>query len=56
MGHGMAPDAIAHLLNISVNTCRSYVKTIHAKLGVRSQLEAVVEGHRRGIIDVAGGR
>jgi DNA-binding NarL/FixJ family response regulator len=56
MGHGMAPDAIAHLLNISISTCRSYVKTIHAKLGVRSQLEAVVEGHRRGIIDVAGGR
>jgi DNA-binding NarL/FixJ family response regulator len=56
MGHGMAPDAIADLLSISVNTCRSYVKIIHAKLGVRSQLEAVVEGHRRGLIEVAGGR
>jgi DNA-binding NarL/FixJ family response regulator len=56
MGQGMAPDAIAHLLNIRVNTCRSYVKTIHARLGVRSQLEAVVEAHRLGLIEVAGGR
>ncbi|HEV7654510.1 MAG TPA: response regulator transcription factor [Mycobacteriales bacterium] len=56
MGQGMAPDAIAHLLNISVNTCRSYVKTIHARLGVRSQLEAVVEAHRLGLIEVASGR
>jgi DNA-binding NarL/FixJ family response regulator len=56
MGRGLAPDAIAAVLNISVNTCRSYVKTIHTKLGVRSQLEAVVEGHRLGLIEVAGGR
>jgi DNA-binding NarL/FixJ family response regulator len=56
MGQGMAPDAIAHLLNISVNTCRSYVKTIHVRLGVRSQLEAVVEAHRLGLIEVASGR
>jgi DNA-binding NarL/FixJ family response regulator len=56
MGQGMAPDEIARLLNISVNTCRSYVKTIHARLGVRSQLEAVVEAHRLGLIEVASGR
>jgi DNA-binding NarL/FixJ family response regulator len=51
MGKGMAPGAIARVLNISVNTCRGYVKTIHAKLGARSQLEAVVKAQRLGLIE-----
>ena len=53
MGEGMAPPAIARLLNISVSTCRWYVKVIHAKLGVRSQLEAVVRAQRLGILESA---
>ena len=52
MGKGVAPTEIARVLNISVNTCRGYVKTIHAKLGVRSQLEAVVKAQRLGLIKV----
>jgi DNA-binding CsgD family transcriptional regulator len=53
MGKGMAPRGIARLLGISVNTCRGYVKTIHAKLGVRSQLEAVVKAQRLGLLETA---
>jgi DNA-binding NarL/FixJ family response regulator len=53
MGKGMAPRGIARLLGISVNTCRGYVKTIHGKLGVRSQLEAVVKAQRLGILETA---
>jgi DNA-binding NarL/FixJ family response regulator len=50
MSVGAAPTQIARILNISVNTCRGYVKQIHAKLGVRSQLEAVVTAQRLGLI------
>lgn len=50
MGKGVAPAEMSRLLNISVNTCRGYVKAIHTKLGVRSQLEAVVKAQRLGLI------
>ena len=42
---------ISRELGISVNTCRSYVKSLLAKLGVHSQLEAVVVAHERGLLD-----
>jgi DNA-binding NarL/FixJ family response regulator len=51
MGKGLAPVGIARMLGISVNTCRGYVKSIHLKLGVKSQLEAVVKAQRLGIIE-----
>jgi DNA-binding NarL/FixJ family response regulator len=51
MGKGMVPTAIALQLGITLNTCRHYVKSIHLKLGARSQLEAVVTAQRLGIID-----
>jgi DNA-binding NarL/FixJ family response regulator len=50
MGKGLAPVGIARMLGISVNTCRGYVKSIHLKLGVRSQLEAVVKAQRLGMM------
>jgi DNA-binding NarL/FixJ family response regulator len=56
MGKGVAPAEISRVLNISVNTCRGYVKAIHSKLGVRSQLEAVVKAQRLGLIDVTNDR
>jgi DNA-binding NarL/FixJ family response regulator len=56
MGLGMAPGAIARLLEISTNTCRGYVRTIHAKLGVQTQLEAVVKAQRLGLIEATDGR
>ncbi|WP_255426852.1 response regulator transcription factor [Pseudonocardia sp. C8] len=51
LGLGMNPTAIAKVLHLSVHTVRGYVKSLHAKLGVRSQLEAVVKAQRLGIID-----
>jgi DNA-binding NarL/FixJ family response regulator len=53
MSSGSAPSEIARILNISVNTCRGYVKQIHAKLGARSQLEAVVTAQRLGLIEAS---
>jgi DNA-binding NarL/FixJ family response regulator len=53
MGQALPPQEIAPLLNISVNTCRGYVKSIHAKLQVRSQLEAVVKAQRLGLIEIS---
>jgi DNA-binding NarL/FixJ family response regulator len=56
MGRGMVVAAIAKVLNISVHTCRGYVKSIHAKLDVRSQLEAVVKAQRLGLIEAVDAR
>lgn len=49
MGKGMAPKAIARALGISLHTCRGYAKSLHAKLGVHSQLEAVIRARELGI-------
>ena len=53
MGKGLAPAAIAAALNITLSTCRGYVKNLHLKLGARSQLEAVMTAQRVGLIDAA---
>jgi DNA-binding NarL/FixJ family response regulator len=50
MSQGMAPKATARVLGISVHTCRGYVKTVLAKLGVSSQLEAIVTARRIGLL------
>ncbi len=41
---------IAALLGITVETCRGYVKTLLAKLGARSQLQAVIAAGRYGLL------
>ena len=51
--HG--PKAIARVLGISLHTCRGYVKSLLSKLGVSSQLEAVVTAQRLGLIDRSDG-
>jgi len=51
MGQGVTAVQIARMLNISVHTCRGYMKSIHAKLGVRSQLEAVVRAQELGLLE-----
>jgi DNA-binding NarL/FixJ family response regulator len=56
LGRGMAPKAIARVLGISLNTCRGYVKSLLAKLGVNSQLEAVVKAQQLGLIELSDGR
>jgi DNA-binding NarL/FixJ family response regulator len=52
MAEGLDPRAIARTLGISVNTSRGHVKSILAKLGAHSQLEAVVEAMHLGLLDV----
>ena len=53
LGEGRDPRGIAKELGVSLNTCRGYVKGILAKLGVHSQLEAVVIATRAGLIRLA---
>jgi DNA-binding NarL/FixJ family response regulator len=53
LGRGMQVKAIARVLGITVETCRGYVKALHAKLGVRSQLEAVIKGQELGLLSAA---
>ncbi len=45
---GAAPQAIARADHVSVATIRSQVRSILLKLGVNSQLEAVVKAYRSG--------
>ena len=51
LGRGMQVKAIARVLGITLETCRGYVKSLHAKLGARSQLEAVVKAQQLGLLD-----
>ena len=53
LGDGRDPRHIAKELGVSLNTCRGYVKGILAKLGVHSQLEAVVTASQAGLIRLA---
>ncbi|MEU3165411.1 response regulator transcription factor [Streptosporangium sp. NPDC006930] len=50
MGEGLAPRAIAARLVVSPHTARGHVKNVMAKLGVHSQLEAVVVATRTGLL------
>jgi DNA-binding NarL/FixJ family response regulator len=51
LDNGVGPKQIARVMNISVNTCRGYVKSMYAKLGVGSQLEALAAARRYSLID-----
>jgi PAS domain S-box-containing protein len=44
---------IARWLGISVHSVRGHVKSITAKLGVHSQLQAVIAASRRGLVDLS---
>jgi DNA-binding NarL/FixJ family response regulator len=48
---GHSYDAAAVALGVSVNTVRSFVRTIYAKLEVASKTEAVMAARRRGWIE-----
>ena len=50
LGQGMAAKGIARVLGITLHTCRGYIKSLHAKLGVNSQLEAVIKAQNLGLI------
>jgi DNA-binding NarL/FixJ family response regulator len=51
IGNGMPTQAIAHALGMSVNTCRGHLKSVYAKLGARSQLQAVLKARPLGLLD-----
>lgn len=46
---GMDARAISTHLDISMNTCRSYIKALLAKFGAHSQLECVVMARQMGL-------
>lgn len=50
LGQGMLPKSVAHLLGITLGTCRGYIKVLHCKLGVSSQLQAVIKAQELGLI------
>jgi DNA-binding CsgD family transcriptional regulator len=37
-------------LGLSAHTCRGYMKTLYTKMGVRTQVEAVIKANQLGIL------
>ncbi|CAN5455056.1 response regulator transcription factor [soil metagenome] len=52
MAEGTEVRIIAQTLGISENTCRGYVKSILGKMEAHSQLEAVVNATKLGLVEV----
>lgn len=50
LGEGLDTKTIARRLGISVHTCRGYSRSLFAKLGVHSQLQAVATAARHGLL------
>lgn len=56
LSEGRDVRAIARQLDISVHTCRGYVKSLLSKLDAHSQLEAVVMARTQGLVRGSGSR
>ena len=54
LGQGMSTQSIARVLGITLHTCRGYMKSLHNKLGVSTQLEVVIKAKSLGLIDSPG--
>ena len=54
LGQGMSTKGIARVLGTTLNTCRGYLKSLHTKLAVSSQLEAVIKAQSLGLIGTPG--
>jgi DNA-binding NarL/FixJ family response regulator len=50
LAEGLNAKAIAHTLAITKLTARNHIRAIRAGLGCHSQLEAVAEARRRGLV------
>lgn len=50
LGQGMHAKGIGKVLGITIGTCRGYLKSLHRKLGVSTQLEAVIKAQHLGLI------
>jgi DNA-binding NarL/FixJ family response regulator len=51
LAEGLDARAVARRLGITLHTCRGYIKTLLVKLEAHSQLEAVANASRRGLVD-----
>ncbi len=49
---GYSVSEAASMLGLSVNTVKSYLKTVYAKLGITSRAEATTEALKRRLIDL----
>jgi DNA-binding CsgD family transcriptional regulator len=49
---GMPVPAIARRLDLSHHTVRNHLRSVMAKLGVHTSLDAVVHGARAGLVDL----
>ncbi|HVN11512.1 MAG TPA: PAS domain-containing protein [Kineosporiaceae bacterium] len=56
LADGRDAKEIAREFDLSVYSVRGHIKSLMRKLGVHSQLQAVVAAARRGMVDVVGGR
>jgi DNA-binding CsgD family transcriptional regulator len=50
MARGQRYEDIACVLGVSVNTVRTYIRSVYEKLGVNSRTEAVLLGMKLGMI------
>jgi DNA-binding NarL/FixJ family response regulator len=50
LGQGMQASGVAKVMGITLHTCRGHIKSLHTKLGVSSQLEAVIKAQSLGLI------
>jgi DNA-binding CsgD family transcriptional regulator len=50
LGDGHSAGEIASLLGVSIATVRNHIRAILRKLGCHSQLAAVAESRRRGLL------
>jgi DNA-binding NarL/FixJ family response regulator len=50
LAEGVGPQAIASRLGLSVPTVRNHVAAVLQRLGCHSQLEAVAEARRQGLL------
>jgi DNA-binding NarL/FixJ family response regulator len=55
IARGETYGEVARLLNVSVGTVQTHIKSIYGKLCVHSRGEAVFEAHRRGLLQLGGG-
>lgn len=51
LAQGIPAKLIAPALGITVHTCRGYIKSVRQKLGVSSQLEALIKAQQLGLVD-----
>jgi DNA-binding NarL/FixJ family response regulator len=52
LGEGLGSEGIAERLSISVRTERNHMSSILSKLGVHSQLQALVFAVRHGLVEI----